>query len=196
MLGFPTQRQYLVAPALLAALILVLNVLEPHASEWLGFYPELVIHGDWWRVITGQLLHTNDNHMWLNLAGLVLVWALHGEHYRAHHFFSVVLLSLILIGTSLMFFVDYGHYAGLSGVLHCLLIYGGVLDIKNKDKTGWLLLAGVTLKVAYEVLVGPSAETEALIGAAVAFEAHLLGVISGALLGLANLFLRPGFTKF
>jgi len=188
MLGFPTAPKYLIAPLLLTLIIILLHLGEPRTVEWFGFFPKLVLDGQWWRIVSGQLLHTNGNHMWLNLAGLLLVWALHGEHYSPKHFFLVSMASLLFIGVCLLLFVDYGHYAGLSGVLHSLLIYGALIDIKKGDRTGWLLLAGVLIKVIYEVLVGPSSSTEQLIGAYVAFEAHVLGVISGALFGLLNLY--------
>ena len=194
MLGLPTSPKFLIAPLVLALIIVFLHIGEPATANWLGFYPHLVLEGQWWRVVTGQLLHTNTNHMLLNLAGLGLVWALHGEYYRARHFAVINILSLVLIGFSLMLFVEYGHYAGLSGVLHSLLIYGAFIDINRGDRSGWLLMTGVIGKVLYETLIGPSKDTEAMIDAAVAFEAHVLGVIAGALLGLAYLY-RPAMFR-
>ena len=35
--------------------------------------PEQVSHGEWWRVISGTLLHNSWQHLLLNLAGLVLI---------------------------------------------------------------------------------------------------------------------------
>jgi rhomboid family GlyGly-CTERM serine protease len=187
MFGFPTQRKYIIAPLLLACLMLILHLGEPLTIEWFGFYPERIVNGEYWRMVTGQLLHTNTNHLLLNLSGLLLVWALHGEYYQVKHFFILCLVSLALVGGSLMLFAEYYHYAGLSGILHTLFVYGGFIDIKKGDRTGWLLLAGIGGKVGYEMLIGPSKETEALIGASVAAEAHLIGVIVGAVLGITYL---------
>lgn len=181
MLGLPLRRQYIIGPVLVFCFMLLLHLFEPYSSEWLGLFPEKVLDGEWYRVITGQLLHTNLNHFLLNSSGLILVWALHGEYYSVKHYLILMLLCLTLVGITLMFFANYSHYAGLSGVLHSLLIYGGIIDITKQEKTGWLLLTGIGIKVAYENIVGASEQTEQLIGAAVATEAHLIGVIVGCI---------------
>jgi len=188
MLGFPTQKEHLAGPIALICISCLLHLSEPISSEWLGFYPQLVIDGEWWRMVFGQLLHTNTNHLLLNIAGIALVWALHGEYYRSSSFLSLSIISTLPIGLGLMYISEYGHYAGLSGVLHSLLAYGAVYDVKKGEKTGWLLMAGLSLKLAYEIFIGPSKETETLIGAAVAYEAHLLGFISGLFLALVVIY--------
>ena len=189
MLGFPTQPKYLFGPVILILVSSLLNIFEPSSSEWFGFYPQLVLDGQWWRIVTGQFLHTNTNHLLLNLAGITLVWALHGEYYKRYRILVLSIGFAVPIGLGLMTFAEYGHYAGLSGILHSLLAYGAVIDIRRGEKTGWLLLTGLTIKLAYEILVGPSSETEKLIDAAVAYEAHLLGFISGLLLALVVFYL-------
>lgn len=173
----------------------LLHLFEPTTIDWFGFYPHKIVDGEWWRLIIGQLLHTNTNHLLLNSGGVLLVWALHGEYYSAKHYLVVVSITALMIGIGLLFFADYGHYAGLSGVLHALFIYGAVTDIKNEEKTGWLLLAGLSIKVTYELIVGPSADTEKLIGAAVAAEAHLLGLIAGAIVSLHLLYRKTSMRE-
>ena len=185
LLNFPLQKTHTTTPIIFMVLMIAMHLLEPYSSEWFGFYIEKVMSGEWWRIVSGQLLHTNTNHLLLNLSGLLLIWALHGEHYSARHLALSILLHLVLIGILLVIFADYGHYAGFSGVLHGLLIYGAIIDIIKQDKTGWLLLVGVSAKVAYENVIGASEETEELIGAAVATEAHLIGIIAGCLIALS-----------
>lgn len=180
MLNLPFEPKYMVGPVILIALMVTLNLLEPLTTEHLGLFPALVHDGEWWRIVTGQLLHTNINHLYLNISGVLLVWALHGEYYTVKQYLFVVTSCLFLVGLLLMVFANYTHYAGLSGILHSLLIYGAIVDIIKKDKTGWLLLAGVVAKVCYENIFGASEQTANLIGAAVATEAHLIGVFVGA----------------
>jgi rhomboid family GlyGly-CTERM serine protease len=78
-------------------------------------------------------------------------------------------------------------YVGLSGTLHGMFIWGAYLDIRHKVFSGWVLLGGVWLKIAYEQIEGPSVEVAKLINANVATEAHLFGAISAILVILVHL---------
>jgi rhomboid family GlyGly-CTERM serine protease len=189
MLGFPTQKQYILAPISLILIVLVLELMKPLSIQWVVFTTSEILNGEIWRIITGQLLHTNFNHVLLNLGGLILIWALHGEYYDTKHYILAVFTSLILVGAGLLWFAPYNNYAGLSGILHSLIVYGGFLDIKKGDKTGWLLLLGVLAKILYESIAGPAEYTKELIDASVAVEAHLIGCIVGVLMGLGYLYI-------
>lgn len=158
--------------------------------EWLGFYPRDIANGELWRIVTGQILHTNFNHAVLNALGLLLVWALHGEYYDSKHYATVVITSLILVGVPLAIFYNTTHYAGLSGIIHALIIYGAIIDVNKQVKTGWLILVGILAKVGYENLVGASQETAELIDAKVAVEAHLFGALAGILMGAIYLLIK------
>jgi len=79
-------------------------------------------------------------------------------------------------------------YVGLSGMLHGLFTYGAISDISTGVKSGYLLLLGVIIKVAYEQIFGASIQVTQMIDARVATEAHLVGVITGILIvGLVGL---------
>ena len=69
-------------------------------------------------------------------------------------------------------------------MLHGLFTYGAIKDITTGLKSGYLLLFGVIIKVAYEQVYGASQEVTEMIGARVATEAHLVGVISGIIIFL------------
>ena len=75
----------------------------------------------------------------------------------------------------------------MSGVLHGVFIFGALMDIKNKDKTGYLLFIGVWLKIADEQYSGASQDVAELIGANIAIDAHLWGAIGGLLFSLSYL---------
>lgn len=190
MFGFPTQWQYVKAPLAFFVLIVLLELLKPTSTELLGFYPDSIANGEVWRAITGQILHSNTNHMLLNIAGLALVWALHGEYYTSKHYSILMFTSLTLVGAGLVAVYSNTIYYGLSGIIHTLLIYGAVIDISKHRKTGWLLVIGVWAKVYYELTFGASAATANLIGASVAVEAHLIGVCVGSILGPAYLIIN------
>jgi rhomboid family GlyGly-CTERM serine protease len=91
------------------------------------------------------------------------------------------------IGTSagLYFFApDLIWYAGLSGALHGIFSWGACMDIKEKMKSGWLLLIGLAIKVGYEQVDGSSQQVANLINAKVAVDAHLFGALSGIIIFL------------
>ena len=75
-------------------------------------------------------------------------------------------------------------YVGLSGLLHAMLTLGALKDIQLKINTGWLLLAGLIVKVSWEQWHGPDEDLAKLINASVATDAHLYGVVSALALGL------------
>lgn len=190
MFNFPIQLKYTLAPLLLLAIMLLLELTKPTSSNLFGFIPQHIADGEYWRIITGQLLHTNLNHLLLNVSGLLLIWALHGEYYLPKHYFIISAASLFLIGIMLALVYHDTVYAGLSGVLHALLIYGSLIDILKKVHSGWIIFIGIWLKVTYEITFGPSSSTAELISANVAVEAHLSGAAVGLLLGIVYIVLN------
>ncbi len=144
--------------------------------------------GEYWRLISGNLLHTNHWHLLMNLAGFWVILSLHHFHYRAGGLIWLLLLLCFGEGIGLYLFYPSLHaYVGLSGILHGLFAFGAVLDIKRGLKSGWLLLIGLCLKVGYEQMYGASSDVASLIGARVATESHLVGALVGTALGLACL---------
>ncbi|AQS36318.1 rhomboid family GlyGly-CTERM serine protease [Shewanella psychrophila] len=141
--------------------------------------------GEYWRLLTGNLLHTNVWHLIMNLAGLWVIVLLHHTHYRLLHFSLLFIACSLLQGLGLyLFYPGLIGYVGLSGMLHGLFTYGAIKDITVGLKSGYLLLLGVIIKVSYEQIYGASREVTEMIGARVATEAHLVGVVSGILIFL------------
>ncbi|GIU53209.1 rhombosortase [Shewanella sp. KT0246] len=143
--------------------------------------------GEYWRIITGNLLHTNLWHLLMNLAGFWVILFLHETHYKsqASQFIALFISLCILEGLGLYwFFPELKGYVGLSGLLHGLFTFGSLLDIRKGYFSGYLLLLGVFVKVGYEMYFGASESVSAIINARVATESHFIGVISGLLCGL------------
>ena len=76
-----------------------------------------------------------------------------------------------------------------------MLTLGALRDIQLKMTTGWLLLAGLLIKVSFEQWQGPDAQLAQLIDASVAIDAHLYGVIAGLAIGLAAAIMQRYNTK-
>ncbi|WP_249199186.1 rhombosortase [Photobacterium sp. GJ3] len=146
---------------------------------------QAILTGQWWRILTGNLTHTNWPHLAMNLSGLIILCYLFRFDLSAFRLSLLLFLLSLMVGLAL-FLTQMNIYAGLSGVLHGLFIWGACQDIRLHRKGGKLLLAAGVLKVAWDVSVGGSAETAALIEAHVAVEAHLAGALGGALLAITK----------
>jgi len=171
------------APLLLLLLAILLALFEPTLSGILQFDRQAILAGEWWRLWSGHLLHTNSWHLLMNLAGLVVITLLHGNYYQRWQFLFLLLSGLLLISLALLFWSPaISFYVGLSGWLHTLLVYGACEDIRRNWSSGWLILAGVAAKVTWEQWHGASSDLVTLIEADVAIDAHLYGAICGLIL--------------
>lgn len=151
-------------------------------TQTLVYQRQLITHGEVWRVFTGHILHTNGYHLLLNLAALLMLWALHGRFYSIKNYTALFLFCSITTSVGLYYFEPtLRQYVGLSGVLHGIFVFGALMDIKAKDKTGYLLFLGVWLKIAHEQFYGASTDVSDLIEANVAVDAHLWGAVGGLL---------------
>ena len=178
--NLPFSKQHSLLVICVAFLAIVAFLFNDALSNLLVYQHKLISQGELWRTFTGHFLHTNGIHLLLNLAALILLWALHGHFYSLKNYSMLFISSALICSAGLYFFSpDIGQYVGLSGVLHGIFIFGAIMDIRDKDKTGYLLFVGVWLKIAHEQFYGASEEVSALIDASVAIDAHLWGAVGG-----------------
>lgn len=189
-LNLPLNRSQLIGPLTITLIAVLFYLAEHQLLPSLVFQKQAIANGEFWRLITGHFFHTNLNHLLLNLAGMWLLWSLHGEYYTAKRYASLVMLAALVTSIGIYNFSDITQYVGLSGLLHGVFIWGAILDIVNKLKSGYLLLLGVIVKVVHEQFYGASEGVSALINANVAIDAHLWGTIGGVL------FFLVGYRKF
>ena len=145
----------------------------------LRYERQAVAAGEWWRLLSGHVIHYDAAHLAMNLAGLALLWLLYVGDARARHWCVVVLVAALSIGLGLYYLeTDVVWYLGLSGVLHGVWAAGGVAAFRR-----WPLEAAVTLallagKLAVELLHGPlSSEFGASLP--VLTVAHRFGALGG-----------------
>ncbi|ATF08716.1 rhombosortase [Candidatus Enterovibrio altilux] len=139
--------------------------------------------GQWWRIVTGNITHTNEMHLAMNLAALVILTLLHRRYYDVRSLMIMMWCMMVVIGIA-MFWSPFAWYAGLSGVLYGLFVWGVINDIKNKIPLGWMLLMGTIFKLIHEAYIGKNFITAELIGAEIAYQAHWAGAIIGVLFAL------------
>jgi rhomboid family GlyGly-CTERM serine protease len=176
----PIQIQHSLGPLIVLFLAFVAFIFDQQLADILIYDRSLATQGEYWRFISGHFLHTNANHFMLNAAAIVLLWALHGQYYSHKNYLVIFMTSAIICGLGMhRYSLDITLYVGLSGVLHGFFVWGALMDIKHREKTGYLLLIGVILKIIHEQFYGASAEVEALIESSVATDAHMFGAIGG-----------------
>jgi rhomboid family GlyGly-CTERM serine protease len=145
--------------------------------------------GQWWRLLTGHVIHLGYEHAVLDIAGLVLMWALFARDYSARHWLLIIGLSALGVDAGLWLLSSTTQwYVGSSGVLHGVLAAGAIAHLRRREPDGWILALFLVGKLVYEQAQGALPLTA---GGAVIVDAHLYGAVAGA---LAVLLLRP-FTK-
>ncbi|QLE87815.1 rhombosortase [Shewanella sp. Scap07] len=157
-------------------------------SDLLNYQRVQIDSGQWWRLISGNYLHTNHWHLIMNLAGMWVITALHYHFYNGKGLLILFASLSLLEGLGLyLFYPSLIGYVGLSGILHGYFTFGALKEIQHKMKAGYLLLLGVIAKVSYEHVNGATEQVSNLINARVATESHLIGVLAGVLVFIGYL---------
>lgn len=132
----------------------------------LHFHPELVLQGEWWRVITHPFVHVSTYHLALDASAFLVLYAtlqqrstLRRLAYCAGSAGGSLALALLLSPN-----VNSIGLCGLSGIAHGLMAITGLEIISQTrggnriDSTmlriGWITLLAVTAKGLYEAMTG------------------------------------------
>lgn len=177
---------YRILPYLLIALVsIVVFLLGSPLKDFFEFSRTGLENGEYWRLITAHFAHTNWVHLVLNLAGLSILYLLHGEYTKPHLYAILfIVLAFVVSCNVYLFNPELSFYVGLSGVLHGLFAWGVIQDIKHKRKSAYLLLAGLFVKIVNEQWFNDTAFLANLINARVAIDAHLYGALGGLCVAL------------
>jgi rhomboid family GlyGly-CTERM serine protease len=138
--------------------------------------------GQWWRLVTGHVIHLGYEHALLDVAGLVLIWALFARDYSARAWLLIIGLSVVGVDAGLWLLSSTTEwYVGSSGVLHGALAAGTCAHLRRREPDGGVLALFLVAKLVYEQTLGALPLTA---GGAVIVDAHLYGAASGALAAL------------
>jgi len=145
-----------------------------------------ITNGEWWRLISGNFVHTNYPHLALNLTGWWIMGLLFFDSFQSKKILLSTFFLSVFTGVCLyLFSTNLEWYAGFSGVLYGLFLVGAITAILQKD---YLFGFGVALLIITKVLwghfIGESESSADLIGVPVATDAHLFGIIGAAIVGV------------
>ena len=147
----------------------------------LRYSREGVNQGALWLLLTGNLVHLGWSHLWLNLAGLLMVWWFFDTEFSLVEWLWVLLVSGLFVTVGLYLLDPYLiWYVGLSGLLHGLFIAGGIRLLGRDTRFAILLLLLFAAKLAWEQLIGSLPGTSDMAGGPVVVNAHLYGAVGGA----------------
>lgn len=153
-------------------------------TEALQYDRVAIIGGEYWRLLSGNLVHLGVNHLLLNSVGFLMVAALVWSYYSSAEWLVIFFVSSFAVSAGLFFLVpELRWYVGLSGVLHGLLLAGACVEVKRYPHTGWLLMLLVLGKLFYEQITGPMPGSELAAGGSVVVQSHLFGGVAGLLMG-------------
>ena len=157
-------------------------------DDVLRFERSAINQGQWWLLLTGNFVHLGQSHLWMNMAGFVLVVALVWSHFSAKQWFLIIIFSSLVVGIGLWFLnPDVTGYVGFSGTLHGLILAGCLADLRTYPKSAAILLALIIAKLTWEQIAGPLPGSESTAGGSVLVDSHLYGAIGGAVIGAAIL---------
>jgi rhomboid family GlyGly-CTERM serine protease len=165
--------------------IIALAVAGEAGREMLRYQRDAVLdQHQYWRLLTGHLVHGSWHHTWLNLAGLGVVVGLFRGTYSAIQWSGIALFSVACIDLGFVLLMpQLQWYVGLSGLLHGLLAAGAVVWWRVEDRRLTVVLWSILLaKLAWEQWHGAlplSGDLNVIVNA------HLYGAVGGTVAGLA-----------
>ncbi len=172
-------------PASVALLCFGLAVGGEAASQWLRFDRAAISAGQIWRILSGNLVHLGWSHLWMNLAGLALIWAIFYRQLGLYQWLVALTVSCLGVGFGLFFLnPELQWYVGLSGALHGLFVLGIIVSLTRGYRLEWLLLAFLAAKLMWEQWIGAVPGTAEVAGGPVVVDSHLYGAIAGLVLAL------------
>lgn len=166
-------------PLGLAALLALLQAAS--LERKLEYQRTAVLHGQVWRLLTGNLVHLGWSHLARDIAGLLLIWALFGRSMSERTWLCVLTVSALATGVGLLTLSPQVEwYVGISGVLFGMFCAGALLDARTHPLYAGALLLGMIAVIAWTVHAGALPGETAGLGGQVIPQAHLYGALGGA----------------
>ncbi len=157
-------------------------------------YDRLAIEqGEWWRLLSGNLVHLGAWHLLVNGLSLILLVLLCPERLSPVEWLRRVVLLGLGMSAGLYFFVpSLETYVGLSGLIYGLFILGLGRQAARNDGIAIASLLFLACRIGWELVVGAPQSEQRLIGGAVVAESHLYGVVAASIYGIVFQVFTPG----
>lgn len=172
-----------ICPLLFSTACVVIALLPQQLIENLQYHRAFIAEGELWRLFSAHLTHLGWGHLIMNLAGFWLIVSLFPDILPPLR--CLTLLLLLILGTSIglwLFSPQVAWYRGLSGILHGLLCWGALSQLKRQPGVSLFVLTFVVFKLFWEQWQGPLPGSESLAAGSVIVDAHLYGAVSGVIL--------------
>lgn len=176
----PSFASFWVIAAVFTALLPLLQFFH----EALLYQRDHIAAGEVWRLLSGQLVHTNGWHVLLNIAGLWLLGLFQPQtHTYRYYWLQMMWLALSVAAGLWWLQAQLQWYAGFSGILYGMFFITGLAWLQQRAwLTAAVLLLGVCGKTVWDWQAGAAhSPTAALIAAPVVYAAHLYGMAGGLL---------------
>ncbi len=175
------------APAALAALMLVLQTGGAPVRAALRYDRAAVLVGQLWRLVSANFVHLGWIHCLLNLTafGLCVLLSrgsLSGRFWWGASFAIGLGVGILLLLAS----PDVPNYVGMSGVVYGLFVCVLGPQAWRGERAALVLLLLVLARIAWQLLVESPAVQLELIGGTVVAKAHLYGACCGLALAVGQ----------
>lgn len=138
--------------------------------------------GEYWRLLTGHLVHLDAGHALMNALGAVVVWTVFRRDLPWQVWAWVAAGGVLGVDLGLWFGTDLDWYVGASGVLHAFAAAGILQSLWMGTLLPWIVAALGIAKLIYEQIFGAISWGPS--SSAVVTQAHLFGALAGVLVVL------------
>lgn len=143
--------------------------------------------GEYWRLLSGGLVHSNYYHCLINLFGLFCLINLYEYQITLRTWATVCLLLVFCVNLSIYLLLPTtSFYLGFSGALHGLYTWTSINAWK--EKRSWFPLVVLLLLIVKLIL--DTNETNQLsaqiIGMRVHWQSHWFGLVAGIVCGICD----------
>ncbi len=167
--------RYTILFTIVNVIVFVLQLMGLVSLSSYAIIPSLVRQGQFYRIVTGSLMHGSYAHITANLLSFMNIGSYCELRTRRKGYFAAILLSMLSAGLMITFFTD-SATVGFSGVVFGIMGYYAVLLYKNDGR--WDAVEKNTL---IRMLV-PNVIISLMPG--VSWAGHLGGFIGGVIAGL------------
>lgn len=144
---------------LLVCVLATVIFLEPALKDTMIYDREAIVGGQWWRLITGNLVHLSTMHFTFDALALLIIGMV-AEVRGIRYVWLVYVTAGVTIGVAVYIASpDLRFYGGLSGIVTATLVYlclWGCLESGMWRMFYIFLLALVMAKIGVELIFGQS----------------------------------------